>query len=117
MQKSAASTNTAHLTLTILARMEAHAKSPAQSRLSCVPKLGRDKQGGADKKLDTGGVRKGGPHVRRRVQEEGRRAHLRGGSRPRHVEWHNAGRLKAFREGGAVHDTIDGRRARLGLTA
>ena len=34
----------------------------------------------------------------------------------RYIGWYNSGRLKAFREGGVtVYDTIDGRRARLGL--
>ena len=36
----------------------------------------------------------------------------------RYIGWYNEGRLKAFREGGrTVYDTIDGRRARLGLAA
>ena len=35
-----------------------------------------------------------------------------------YVRWYNAARLKAFREGGrTVYETIDGRRARLGLPA
>lgn len=35
-----------------------------------------------------------------------------------YIEWHNSGRLKAFREDGrTVYETIDGRRARLGLAA
>lgn len=33
-----------------------------------------------------------------------------------YIDWYNSGRLKAFREGGrTVYETIDGRRARLGL--